>query len=282
MKRLRHYTKGTAIVLSCFGSVVEQRRYQELMGKVQSRYPQCEVRMAVSSRMVIKKLAAKGQEYQHLPSVLASLDMEGYQRILVVSCYVFPTDEHKQVEMIVEGFRNFSLSAIEYTPAIVHHTHRASDLLSGMNKRFAEGSDINLFIHHGAPYLDNAGHQAIDYCDNLLSRLSEKNISCSLEGAMPFDLVKAEVQRRIESLNSDTALLLRIIPLLLVSGNHFVKDMVEIKTQLSDLCDVQIAEGEDGESFNLLSTKEVTDIIFTQIDQGLIRLKAPAEEANGG
>ncbi|MDG3085155.1 sirohydrochlorin cobaltochelatase [Vibrio hannami] len=225
MKRLRHYTKGTAIVLSCFGSVVEQGRYQELQEKVQARYPQCTVRVAVSSRMVIKKLAAKGEQHQHLPSVLASLDMEGYQRILVVSCYLFPTDEHKQVEMIVEGFKNFSLSAIDYTPAIIHHTHRANDLLSTLNSRFQSGSDINLFVHHGAPYLDNPGHQAISYCDTLLSQLSPKNISCSLEGAMPFDLLQTTIKGKFEG---DTKPVLRIIPLLLVSGNHFVKDMVEI------------------------------------------------------
>ncbi|WED22839.1 sirohydrochlorin cobaltochelatase [Vibrio sp. JC009] len=278
MKRLRHYTQGTAIVLSCFGSVVEQKRYNELQRKVEERYPNCEVRIAVSSRMVTKKLAASGEEYLNLPSVLAALDLEGYQRILVVSCYLFPTDEHKQVELIVEGFRNFSLSAIEYTPAIIHHTHRANDLLSALNGRFETGSDINLFIHHGAPYLDNAGHQAISYCDTLLSQLSEKNISCSLEGAMPFDLLVTALKRRIEQGESDAKPQLRIIPMLLVSGNHFIKDMTEIKAQLSELCDVAIAEGEKGEAFNLLSLPELTDIIFTQIEQGLVRLKTPPEE----
>lgn len=275
MKRLRHYNKGTAIVLSCFGSVVEQKRYEQLKDKITERYPECEIRLAVSSRMVIKKLAEQEQDYQHLPAVLASLDLAGYQRILVVSCYLFPTDEHLQVEKIVQGFRQFSLSSIEYTPAIIHHTHRANDLLSGLNRRFAEGSDINLFVHHGAPYLDNAGHQAIGYCDNLLSLLSEKNISCSLEGAQPFDLLKPAIEKRSRGYANGDKPRLRIIPMLLVSGNHFVKDMKEIKQQLSEVCEVQIAEGEGGESFNLISTQEVLDILLLQIDQGLIRLKAP-------
>ncbi|SHO54659.1 sirohydrochlorin cobaltochelatase [Vibrio quintilis] len=279
MKRLRHYTRGTAIVLSCFGSVVEQQRYQALMHQVQQRYPQAEVRIAVSSRMVIKKLAEKGQACQHLPAVLADLDMAGYQRILVVSCYLFPTDEHKQVGQIVEGFQQFSLSAIDTTPAIIHHTHRANALLAGLNQRFAQGSDINLFVHHGAPYLDNPGHQAISYCDTFLSQLSAKNISCSLEGAMPFELLKSAIQSRVKA---ETKPVLRIIPLLLVSGNHFVNDMAEIKAQLSAWCDVHIAEGAQGESFHLLSLEAVTDIIFTQIDQGLTRLKAPAEEISCG
>lgn len=276
MKRLRHYNKGCAIVLSCFGSVVEQKRYNELLKKVAARYSTCEVRLAVSSRMVIKKLAKNDEQYLHLPAVLAELDLAGYQRILVVSCYLFPTDEHKQVEQIVAGFRQFSLSNIEYTPAIMHHTHRASDLLSALNNRFADGSDINLFVHHGAPYLDNAGHQAINYCDTLLNRLSNKNISCSLEGSFPFALLKSEILQRIQNHHLDNPIV-RIIPMLLVSGNHFVKDMHEIKAALSMSCSVQIAEEDKEESFCLLAMTEVTDIIYTQIDQGLIRLKEPVQ-----
>lgn len=280
MKRLRHYNKGTAIVLSCFGSVVEQPRYLELKQKIADRYPNCEVRLAISSRMVIKKLKSAGEEFLHLPSVLASLDLEGYQRILVVSCYLFPTDEHKQVEMIVDGFRQFSLSQIDYTPAIIHHTHRANDLLSGLNTKFSQGSDLNLFVHHGAPYLDNAGHQAVTYCDTLLSQLSSKNLSCSLEGAQPFELLESSIKRRVDQLgdlNGDKPKL-RIIPLLLVSGNHFVKDMQDIKQRLSEICDVELAVSEQGESFNLLSVQQVMDIITLQINQGLIRLKAPESE----
>jgi sirohydrochlorin cobaltochelatase len=282
MKRLRHYDKGTAIVLSCFGSVVEQKRYDELRDKVAARYPACDVRMAVSSRMVIKKLKQKQQEYSNLPSVLAELDLQGYQRILVVSCYLFPTDEHKQLEQIVAGFRQFSLSSIETTPAIIHHTHRAGELLSGIHQRFADGADINLFIHHGAPYLDNAGHQAISYCDSLLGQLSANNISCSLEGAWPFALLKNAIAERAGNMGEGAKPKLRIVPLLLVSGNHFVKDMVEIKAQLSALCEVELATGEDGGSFNLLATDEVNDVIFRQIEEGLIRLRAPAAEVNVG
>ena len=276
MKRLRHYTQGTAIVLSCFGSVVEQKRYQQLLEQTQSRYPNCEVRLAISSRMVIKKLAHKGEVHQHLPAVLATLDLEGYQRILVVSCYLFPTDEHKQVELITQGFKQFSLAAIDHTPAIIHHTHCATDLLASLNERFSTGSDINLFVHHGAPYLDNAGHQAITYCDTLLSQLSPKNISCSLEGATPFHLIKSALKNTITEGQKKPKL--RIVPLLLVSGNHFVNDMAAIKAQLEDVCEVELAHADDASSFNLLSLPEVTDIIFKQIDHGLIRLRTPEHE----
>lgn len=237
--------------------------------------------MALSSRMVIKKLKQAGEHYAHLPAVLADLDLEGYQRILVVSCYLFPTDEHKQVAKVVDGFRHFSLAHIDYTPAIIHHTHRANDLLSALNEKFVDSADINLYVHHGAPYLDNAGHQAISYVDSLLGKLSDKNISCSLEGALPFSLVKHAIEQRISAFSEERKPSLNVIPMLLVSGNHFVNDMADIKQALSEVCDVQVAHDDEGESFNLISTQAVTDIVMLQIEQGLTRLNAPELQAIG-
>jgi sirohydrochlorin cobaltochelatase len=282
MKRLRHYKLGTSIILCCFGSVVEQKRFLLLKEKVALLYPKCDVKIALSSRMVIKKLNKEGKNYQHLPAVLAQTDLEGYQRVLVVSCYLFPTDEHTQLTKMVDGFRHFSLANIETTPAILHQTHKANDLLFSIHQQFESGSDINLFVHHGSPYLDNTGHQAIHYCDNLLTQLSDKNLSCSLEGAWPFHIMQKSIEKRINALQLDRIPVLKVIPMLLVSGNHFVKDLIEIKQQLSDLCEVEIASTESGESFNLISTAGVLDIIFTQIEEGLIRLRVPQEEMYHG
>nr|WP_241148896.1 sirohydrochlorin cobaltochelatase [Photobacterium sanguinicancri] len=136
MKRLRHYNQGTAIVLSCFGSVVEQQRYVKLQQHISELYPDCHVRMATSSKMVIKKLAGKGEMCQSLPQVLADLDTQGYQHILVVSCYLFPTDEHLYLTKIVDGFKQFSLSRIGQTPAIMHHSQLATKLLGALHQRF--------------------------------------------------------------------------------------------------------------------------------------------------
>ncbi len=97
---------------------------------------------------------------------------------------------------------------------------------------------------------------------------------------MPFHTIKASLQRTLK--DSGSLPKLRVIPLLLVSGNHFVKDMNDIKSQLDALCDVELAHAEDGTSFNLLSLPEVTDIIFKQIDEGLIRLRAPEQDHHNG
>lgn len=54
MKRFRHYKKGRAIVLSCFGSVVEQDKYLNIKTYVEEAFPGVKVFIAFGSRMVIK------------------------------------------------------------------------------------------------------------------------------------------------------------------------------------------------------------------------------------
>ncbi len=302
MKRLRHYNQGTAIVLSCFGSVVEQQRYVKLQQHISELYPDCHVRMATSSKMVIKKLARKGEVCQSLPQVLSDLDTQGYHHILVVSCYLFPTDEHLYLTKIVDGFKQFSLSRIGQTPAIMHHSQLATKLLGALHQRFPVDQGCNLYIHHGAPLLDNPGHQAIHYCDSLLTKISKRNFTCSLEGAWPFglliDSLSEEMKQACQPLiaNGEKPKL-RLVPLLLVSGNHFENDLASIKGQLDADFEVQVAEpiqhatansfetvndkaneplnDKANKKFCMLDVPELIEIIEKQIAEGLIKIGAP-------
>ena len=112
----------------------------------------------------------------------------------------------------------------------MHHSQLTTNLLSALHDRFAPQDHFNVFVHHGAPMLDNPGHQSIHYCDDLLGKLSQRNFTCSLEGAWPFKLVKDEMVRRIKEQHTGQGRpLLNLVPLLLVSGNHFINDLKEIK-----------------------------------------------------
>ena len=77
MKRYRHYNKDKAIILSCFGSVVSYKLYEELKKRVEEEFKECDVFISFGSRMVIKKLKKEGVEYKNLPQVLADVDMLG-------------------------------------------------------------------------------------------------------------------------------------------------------------------------------------------------------------
>ena len=91
MKRFRHYNKKRAIVLACFGSVIEQQKYLDLESSIVEKFPDCDVFVSFSSRMVIKLLKKKkNEEYKNLPQTLADIDMLGYKHVSVVSINIFP------------------------------------------------------------------------------------------------------------------------------------------------------------------------------------------------
>ncbi|WP_299794714.1 sirohydrochlorin cobaltochelatase [uncultured Shewanella sp.] len=269
MKRLRHYKRGTAIVLCCFGSVNQQAKYEMLRKLYTAQFLDADLFMALSSRSVLNKLA--DPELKTLPEQLAALDRAGYQKICVVSCYLFPTEEHQQVIKTIEGFRGFSLSKIEHTSAILHQVKHANRILAAINTRFStEQDEHNLFIYHGAPNLDASGYSSIWYAESLLTRLSNRNSVCSLEGAHPYPFIADTIKAEISG-----ALRVRLIPLLLVSGNHFENDVNKIADDLGLYTQVEHAEPVTGDRFCLIDLPEVKKALIEQTSECLEKLGVP-------
>ncbi len=270
MKRYRHYQKDKAIILSCFGSVIEAKKYESLKEFIKERFPKIDLFISFSSRSVIKILAKKGIFYKNLPQVLSDLDMEGYRKIIVSSVNLFPTDEHEMVKKTVEGFKNFSLSHIRVTKAIFTKSKDTTDFLVNLSKRVSKEKTANLFIIHGTPLLDINGSESISYTQNLLEKINPLNFVCSLEGSNPFYALKEFFLREFEKLKVEKV---QIIPLLLVSGNHFVKDMNQIAKELESEYETFITPSlTKSEKFNLLEMEEIKSIIAKNIEEEIIKL----------
>ena len=269
MKRYRHYNKDTAIILSCFGSVIEQDKYFDFEEYIKEQFKGIPVFTAFSSKMVIKELAKEGKVYKNLPQVMADVDMEGYKRYVVVSVNIFPTDEHEVLIRMVKGFREFSLANIRYTNPLLHKTKETSLYLKNLDEKIRKNHKdiINLYIIHGVPVLNLGGLESVSYTANFLKMINPNNLTCSLEGEFPFyavkDAIKAQILERIEK---NPNLKVQIVPMLLVSGNHYFKDMVEISQEVGEYCDSSITPPLDSTAkFNLLGQDEVREIFKENI-----------------
>ena len=269
MKRYRHYNKETAIILSCFGSVIEQDKYFEFEAYIKEQFPDTPVFTAFSSKMVIKALAKEGKIYKNLPQVMADVDMEGYKRYIVASINIFPTDEHEVLTRMVKGFREFSLANIRYTNALLTKTKETSNYLNFLDSTIRKNTPecVNLYIIHGVPVLNLAGLEAVNYVSGFLSRINERNISCSLEGEYPFFAIKDAIKREILAITKGSQeVKVNIVPLLLVSGNHYDKDMREIADEVAEYANADIVESINGDKkFNLLGQNEVREIFRDNI-----------------
>jgi sirohydrochlorin cobaltochelatase len=276
MKRYRHYNKGTAIILSCFGSVIEQDKYFKFEKYIKEQFENTAVFTAFSSKMVIKELAKEGKIYKNLPQVMADVDMEGYKRYIVVSVNIFPTDEHEVLIRMVKGFKNFSLATIRYTNPLLHKTKETSLYLKSLDESIRKEHDdiINLYVIHGVPVLNLGGLESVAYTANFLKMINKNNIICSLEGEFPFyaikDAIKAEI---LERLKHNPKLKVQVVPMLLVSGNHYFKDMIEICEEISEYCDSFITPPQDGTlKFNLLGQDKVRKIFRDNVEVEIKKL----------
>lgn len=266
MKRFRHYNKKRAIVLACFGSVIEQQKYLDLEAKVKEAYPDCEVFTSFSSRMVIKMLKKEKDEvYKNLPQTLADVDMHGFKHVVVVSVNIFPTDEHEFLKKIVTGFKHFSLANIGFTSAILTKTKDTTLFLNDLHKKVSKEDTANLYVIHGTPKLDTIGIDSINYSASYLEQIDDRNFTCSLEGAYPYIYMNDAVKRKIKAKGFKKV---QVIPMLLVSGNHYMKDMHEISDDLSDTFESSIVEPmTDSTNFNLIELQTTQDILLTNIKE---------------
>ena len=270
MKRYRHYPKGTAIVLAAFGSVVEQEMYHALLETTQKHFPQADVFLSFSSRMVLKALNKETIRYHNLPQVMAEVDMLGYRRVVVASVNLFPTDEHEVLLNIVEGFQHFSLANIRASRAIFHKTKETSLALKELNKAITQPEWANLYIIHGVPVLDRAGLASVSYAEGLLARLDAQNYTCSLEGAYPWYAIKEGL---IAQMKAEGVTQVQVVPMLLVSGNHYRKDMVEITEELSEHFEARIVPSQSAsDRFNLIELESIRGIIMDNIQEEITKL----------
>jgi sirohydrochlorin cobaltochelatase len=270
MKRYRHYKKQRALVLSCFGSIIEQQKYLDLKAFIQSKFEDCDVFMAFSSRMVLKKLQKEEQEYKNLAQVLADVDMLGYKHIVVSSVNLYPTDEHGFIKRIVDGFASFSLANLALSDAILTKTKETTHFLKQLDASVCKEDTANLYIIHGTPKLNTLGIDSINYTASFLELINENNFAYSLEGAMPYFDIKDAIASKIKAKGLNKV---QIVPLLLVSGNHYIKDMHEIKEDLQQHFEASITPSlTQSKHFNLIELPLIQDILVQNIKETFTKM----------
>lgn len=272
MKRWRHYTKETAIVVAGFGSVKSLAHYQNFHRQVAAEFNEQDVFLSFSSRTILKKLARKEIFIKNLPQTLADLDREGYKKVVVVSLNLFPTDEEKELQQIVEGFSAFTPQKILLTPALFSRTKIFSQFLFDLHSAFRrEHPNANLlYLAHGSPYLQQAGAYALEYARNFLKTLDDNCDFFTIEGVYPFSLCQESYKKKLQLASQKEIVL---VSLLLVSGAHFDEDIIDLKEELEKDFSVSMASTlKEDSNFYLLGNPDLQKIISTEIKNALRKI----------
>jgi len=145
----------------------------------------------------------------------------------------------------------------------------SSLFLKSIHVRVSKEDCANLYIIHGTPRLDIGGIESINYTSKYLEFIDEKNFVCSLEGAFSYSDIKDVLKDKIKEKGYKKV---QIIPMLLVSGNHYIKDMFEIKDDLKDEFISSIVSLRDDESFNILALNSAKKIIIKNIKESFTKM----------
>jgi len=174
------------------------------------------------------------------------------------------------VQKTAEGFSLFSPANIRVSKAVFTKSKETTNFLISLNKKISKPDTANLFIIHGTPLLDINGSNSITYIENLLPKLNSLNFTCSLEGSNPFFALKNHLK---EEFGKRGVKKVQVVPMLLVSGNHYIKDMVEIRDELSEHFESQIVPSiTKSDRFNLLEFDKIRDIIKSNIKEEITKL----------
>lgn len=230
------------ILLVAFGSSMPegQMAIDAMEQAVKSAYPNVDVRVSFTSRIIMRKLEREEKRIVDEPAIaLAKMAYEGYTHVAVMSTHIIPGAEYKDLQAVVAGFKTM---ASQGTKAGFRHielsrpllwvpedfTSLADVLVKSYAKEAAEGAVV--FVGHGTHMFADAAYGALR---DALQRKSSNFFVGTVEGSPSYDdVLKALKKTRFRKV--------AVAPAMLVAGDHAHNDM----------------GGDEDDSWKVMLTKE--------------------------
>ena len=208
-----------------FGSTYDETRgktYDALDKAMQAAFPGIEQREAYTSRIVIKRLKARGIEKQNPVEALEALWQEGFTHVLVQSSNIIDGTEitvlRQEVEQMSSHFKQ-----IRVGKPMLYSPEDYERVVEALTPKALEGG-ATIFVGHGTSSPNTAQYAMLDY---MLKATGHADMHvATIEGYPTLEtaeaLVKASGRKKI-----------RLIPFLFVAGDHANNDIaVEWKAAL--------------------------------------------------
>ena len=220
-------TVKKGILLVAFGSSMPegQAAIDAVADAVRKAYPDVELRVAFTSRMVMRKIAREGGRVMDDPAIsLSKMAFEGFTDVAVMSTHIIPGEEYQDLEAIVDGFRlmrekgtkaGFDRVALsEPLLAGEGDYDKLSDALARIYAAEGKAGAVAL-MGHGSPHFANAAYSELQ---TVLWRRSPNFFVGTVEGIPSLDDVMSQLKRT-------KAKNVAVAPLMLVAGDHAHNDM---------------------------------------------------------
>jgi sirohydrochlorin cobaltochelatase len=217
---------SSVIVLSCFGSKTEYQKYLDLKDFLKEKFYPKDVFLVFTSKIISNYLKDRGIVFDSIEKIKAN-----YEKVI-------------QIDIKLE--------------AILQDEEKCVSILKEIETKVSKDGVANLYIFHGNKSDENILNYAKNYIDNLKS-----SYITFIEGNNSFYVEKEGLFKTL--INHDEKKI-QIIPMLLVSGNHYKNDILKINDELNKHFDSFIVESlTKDERFSLLEIPKIREIIYDLI-----------------
>lgn len=215
------------ILLVAFGSSVEsgELAIKAVEGAVKRAYPQTEVRVAYTSRIIMRKLAREQNRIIDEPAIaLAKMAYEGFTHVAVLSTHIIPGAEYQDLEAVVDGFRMMAergtKAGFQYlglSTALLADTHDFERVAGALARAYAKeaANGAVLFVGHGSHHFADSAYSALQ---TALWKISPNFFVGNVEGLITQDVILSYLGKtRVKNV--------AIAPAMLVAGDHAHNDI---------------------------------------------------------
>jgi sirohydrochlorin cobaltochelatase len=215
------------VLIAAFGSSMPEGEaaINAVYDAVKAEYPDMEVRVAYTSRIIMRKIARESGRAIDEPAIaLAKMAFEGFTDVVVLSTHIIPGEEYEDLKSVVDGFRQISENApkagfrrISLTSPLLlrpEDFEKLAGALVGTYGKQAEKGAV-AFVGHGTRHFADAAYSALQMA---LWRKSPAFFVGTIEGVPAFD----DVLQRLKAAKIRNVL---VAPLMLVAGDHANNDI---------------------------------------------------------
>lgn len=210
-----------AILAASFGTS-HAETLQKTIGAIErdiaAAYPDCEIRRAFTSGMILKVLEKRdGIVIDNVAEAMNRLVSDGFDEVLVQPTHVIPGDEYDGMKVDAEMFADRFDRLIIGKP-LLSHTEDYRRVIRAVMEQFPDLNDRDALVlmGHGTEHSINAVYAALDY---QFKEMGYPNVFIgTVEGYPDIETVL----RQVEAFRPEKVVMM---PLMVVAGDHAVNDM---------------------------------------------------------
>lgn len=210
-----------ALLMVHFGTTYNDTRSKTIDAinkKAKAMFPQLEVRESYTSRIIMRRLKARGIQKESPLEAMLRLRAEGYTHLIVQSTNIIDGVEMESLRKDVESVKPF-FKEIRVGNPLMYSTDDALQVVDILTKRIpanAKKREHVLFVGHGTVTPATAIYSEIDY---MLKAEGHPNYHVgTIEGYPTFD-------NAVQMLKAAKAKSVTLAPLMFVAGDHAKNDI---------------------------------------------------------